>query len=112
MATESERQAEIRTAAGAQGRSPWLTGLRAIGHGLALLPRPFWLAVSAAWMAMIWNLSSPATGKTLWQETIMTSAKGGQKIAFDGNERIEILGRRAVRENIKIALEMLSEADF
>lgn len=58
MATEGSRSTEKRTGAEARERAPWLTGLRWIGHGLARLPRSFWFAVTAVWMALIWNLSS------------------------------------------------------
>ena len=58
MATEDERTTENQAGSGAQERTPWLSGLRAIGHRLARLPRPFWFVVTAAWMTLIWSLSS------------------------------------------------------
>lgn len=58
MATDSSRSAEDGTGAEVRERAPWLASLRAIGNGLARLPRPFWWAVTAGWMALIWNLSS------------------------------------------------------
>lgn len=59
---------------------------------------------------VIWNLSSVQTGKTLWQEIIRTAYTGTTKDAFAAVERMTIASERAAKENIKIGIEMLSNA--